>query len=111
MTAPLSVGRAPAARLSHRTRLGRRFRHPRGHDVAGSVRYRPGHIGTSRPRAGGRARKGQAMRDLPGKVAVVTGVASGIGLALCRRFGADGMRVMMADVEEAALAAAARGLA
>jgi NAD(P)-dependent dehydrogenase (short-subunit alcohol dehydrogenase family) len=51
------------------------------------------------------------MRELSGKVAVVTGAASGIGLALCRRFGADGMRVMMADVEEPALEAAARSLA
>jgi NAD(P)-dependent dehydrogenase (short-subunit alcohol dehydrogenase family) len=51
------------------------------------------------------------MQDLPGKVAVVTGAASGIGLALSRRLGADGMRVMMADVEEPALAAAARSLA
>jgi NAD(P)-dependent dehydrogenase (short-subunit alcohol dehydrogenase family) len=51
------------------------------------------------------------MRDLTGKVAVVTGAASGIGLALSRRLGADGMRVMMADVEEAALAAAVRTLA
>jgi NAD(P)-dependent dehydrogenase (short-subunit alcohol dehydrogenase family) len=51
------------------------------------------------------------MRDLAGKVAVVTGAASGIGLALSRRLGADGMRVMMADVEEPALAAAARSLA
>ena len=50
------------------------------------------------------------MRDLAGKVAVVTGAASGIGLAVCRRLGADGMRVMMADVEEPALAAAAAGL-
>jgi NAD(P)-dependent dehydrogenase (short-subunit alcohol dehydrogenase family) len=51
------------------------------------------------------------MRELSGKIAVVTGAASGIGLALCRRFGADGMRVMMADVEEPALDAAARSLA
>jgi len=51
------------------------------------------------------------MRDLAGKVAVITGAASGIGLALSRRLGADGMRVMMADVEEPALAAAARSLA
>jgi NAD(P)-dependent dehydrogenase (short-subunit alcohol dehydrogenase family) len=51
------------------------------------------------------------MRDLSGKVAVVTGAASGIGLALSRRLGADGMRVMMADVEEPALEAAARSLA
>ena len=51
------------------------------------------------------------MRDLSGKVAVVTGAASGIGHALSRRLGADGMRVMMADVEEPALEAAARSLA
>jgi NAD(P)-dependent dehydrogenase (short-subunit alcohol dehydrogenase family) len=51
------------------------------------------------------------MRDLAGKIAVVTGAASGIGLALSRRLGTDGMRVMMADVEEPALTAAARRLA
>jgi len=51
------------------------------------------------------------MRDLTGKVAVVTGAASGIGLAISRRLGADGMQVMMADVEEPALAAAAKDLA
>lgn len=51
------------------------------------------------------------MRDLAGKVAVVTGAASGIGLAVSRRLGADGMRVMMADIEEPALAAAADSLA
>ncbi|HEY2549262.1 MAG TPA: SDR family NAD(P)-dependent oxidoreductase [Streptosporangiaceae bacterium] len=50
------------------------------------------------------------MRDLAGKVAVITGAASGIGLALSRRLGADGMRVMMADIEEPALAAAAQSL-
>ncbi|HEX6519139.1 MAG TPA: SDR family NAD(P)-dependent oxidoreductase [Streptosporangiaceae bacterium] len=51
------------------------------------------------------------MRDLAGKVAVVTGAASGIGLALSRRLGADGMRVMMADVDEPMLASAAENLA
>ena len=51
------------------------------------------------------------MRDLAGRVAVVTGAASGIGLALSRRLGADGMRVMMADVEEPALEQAAADLA
>ncbi|HEY2240645.1 MAG TPA: SDR family NAD(P)-dependent oxidoreductase [Streptosporangiaceae bacterium] len=50
------------------------------------------------------------MRYLAGRVAVVTGAASGIGLAISRRLGADGMRVMMADIDEAALVAAAAGL-
>jgi NAD(P)-dependent dehydrogenase (short-subunit alcohol dehydrogenase family) len=43
------------------------------------------------------------MEELSGKVAVVTGGASGIGLALARAFLAEGMRVVVADVEEAAL--------
>src|SRR5258705_36026 len=43
----------------------------------------------------------------PGRVAVVTGAASGIGLGLSGRFAAEGMHVVMADVEEPALAKAA----
>ena len=46
----------------------------------------------------------------PGRVAVVTGGASGIGLGLAGRLAAEGMRVVLADVEEPALAAAAAGL-
>jgi NAD(P)-dependent dehydrogenase (short-subunit alcohol dehydrogenase family) len=46
-----------------------------------------------------------------GRVAVVTGAASGIGLGLCQRFAAEGMHVVMADVEEPALSEAAAGLA
>jgi NAD(P)-dependent dehydrogenase (short-subunit alcohol dehydrogenase family) len=42
-----------------------------------------------------------------GKVAVVTGAASGIGRALCTRFAAEGMAVAMADVEQGALDVAA----
>jgi NAD(P)-dependent dehydrogenase (short-subunit alcohol dehydrogenase family) len=42
-----------------------------------------------------------------GRVAVVTGAASGIGLALSERFAGAGMRVVMADVERTALDAAA----
>jgi NAD(P)-dependent dehydrogenase (short-subunit alcohol dehydrogenase family) len=44
-------------------------------------------------------------------VAVVTGAASGIGRALAARFAAEGMKVVLADVEPGALAAAARELA
>jgi NAD(P)-dependent dehydrogenase (short-subunit alcohol dehydrogenase family) len=43
----------------------------------------------------------------PGKVAVVTGAASGIGLALAERFGRAGMHVVLADVDESALGSAA----
>ena len=45
--------------------------------------------------------------DLDGKVAVVTGAASGIGLALCEAFALEGMRVAMADLDPAGLDAAA----
>ena len=43
------------------------------------------------------------MQDFEGKVAVVTGGASGIGLALARAFRGAGARVVIADVERAAL--------
>jgi NAD(P)-dependent dehydrogenase (short-subunit alcohol dehydrogenase family) len=44
---------------------------------------------------------------LAGRVAVVTGGGSGIGLATARRFAAEGARVVVADIDEAAGAAAA----
>ncbi len=43
------------------------------------------------------------MEELAGKTAVVTGGASGIGLALARAFLAEGMRVVIADIEKDAL--------
>ncbi len=42
-----------------------------------------------------------------GQVAVVTGAASGIGLALAERFATAGLNIVLADVEDDALAAAA----
>ncbi|NRQ34946.1 SDR family NAD(P)-dependent oxidoreductase [Nonomuraea sp. NN258] len=44
------------------------------------------------------------MRELSGKVAVVTGAASGIGRALATRFAAEGMSLMLADVDPGGLA-------
>jgi NAD(P)-dependent dehydrogenase (short-subunit alcohol dehydrogenase family) len=46
------------------------------------------------------------MRELAGKTGFVTGGASGIGLALGRAFAGAGMKVMLADIEGGALAAA-----
>jgi NAD(P)-dependent dehydrogenase (short-subunit alcohol dehydrogenase family) len=46
------------------------------------------------------------MEQLEGRVAVVTGAASGIGRALVDRFAQAGMKVVLADVEEEALAKA-----
>ena len=46
------------------------------------------------------------MQDFEGKVAVVTGAASGIGLGLATRLAQEGMKVVLADVEEPALNAA-----
>jgi NAD(P)-dependent dehydrogenase (short-subunit alcohol dehydrogenase family) len=43
------------------------------------------------------------MENLTGKVAVVTGAASGIGKAVALRAAAEGMRVVLADIEEAPL--------
>jgi NAD(P)-dependent dehydrogenase (short-subunit alcohol dehydrogenase family) len=43
------------------------------------------------------------MKDLAGKVAVVTGAASGIGRALAERFVGAGMKVVLADLERAPL--------
>ncbi len=49
-------------------------------------------------------------RRVQGKVAVVTGGASGIGLAVCRRFAAAGATVAIVDRDEARVQAAAREL-
>ena len=46
------------------------------------------------------------MEQLEGKVAVITGGASGMGLAFARRFAQEGMRLVLADVEVPALDAA-----
>jgi NAD(P)-dependent dehydrogenase (short-subunit alcohol dehydrogenase family) len=50
------------------------------------------------------------MQDLNGKVAFITGGASGIGLSMAEAFGREGMAVMLADIEEQALERAVAGL-
>jgi NAD(P)-dependent dehydrogenase (short-subunit alcohol dehydrogenase family) len=47
------------------------------------------------------------VQQLGGKVAVVTGAASGIGRALAEAFAGEGMRVVLADIEEGPLEEAA----
>ena len=46
------------------------------------------------------------MKEFKGKVAVITGAASGIGRGLAERCASEGMKVALADVEEASLAKA-----
>ena len=43
------------------------------------------------------------MKDLAGKVAFITGGASGLGLAMAQSFTGAGMKVAIADIEEEAL--------
>lgn len=50
------------------------------------------------------------MDDLGGRVAVVTGAASGIGQALAHRWVAEGMKVVLADIEPEPLRQAAAQL-
>src|SRR5205085_5434307 len=48
--------------------------------------------------------------ELRGKVAVVTGGASGIGRAMAERFAAEGMRLVLADIDDAVLGGAVKEL-
>src|SRR5271166_648156 len=50
------------------------------------------------------------MKVLAGKTAFVTGAASGIGLGIAGALAQAGVKVMLCDIEEAALAKAVEGL-
>ena len=51
------------------------------------------------------------MDDVTGKVAFITGGASGMGLAMARSFSAAGMKVVIADIEDGSLEAVANEFA
>lgn len=63
-----------------------------------------------RPVVGDGARRTH-VREVGGRVVVVTGGASGIGFALARSFAGDGARLVVADIDERALTLAAEQLA
>ena len=48
-------------------------------------------------------REEEEVKEFKGKVAVITGAASGIGRALAERCATEGMEVVLADVEDNAL--------
>jgi NAD(P)-dependent dehydrogenase (short-subunit alcohol dehydrogenase family) len=50
------------------------------------------------------------VKELAGKTAFVTGAASGIGLGIATAFAQAGAKVMLCDIEEAALSAALKQL-
>ena len=50
------------------------------------------------------------MRNFQGKVAVITGAASGLGRALAERSAREGMKVVLADIDEQGLAQAEKEL-
>ncbi len=50
------------------------------------------------------------MKELEGRVAVVTGAASGIGRGMAEAFAAEGMKVVLSDVEAGALESTAEAL-
>ena len=50
------------------------------------------------------------MKNLKGRVAVVTGAASGIGFAMAKHFAGEGMKLVMADIEQTTLASSLAAL-
>lgn len=72
----------------------------RGRDPCGG--YDPGRSGDDRT--------GARVEDFEGKVAVVTGAGSGIGRSLASAFAGQGMRLVLADIEQGALDAVAGDL-
>ncbi len=81
-----------------------------GGSEAGAARAQKRYEGRDAAGAGRQTAEGDEMDTLDGKTAVVTGGASGMGKAFCERFSRAGMKVVIADVEQAALDAAVSAL-
>src|SRR5436309_1491522 len=91
-----NLGRSPTVRSS---REGGAGEHELGRTDRPSGDRRGGPLAHRRLRAR-RRRHGLGMTGrLAGRVAVITGAASGIGAATARRFVAEGARVIVADVQ------------
>lgn len=88
------------------------WRRPRGRSLGMGWTDHPRRLRSGQgPLAGGATREaGGVVDDFDGKVAVVTGAASGIGRALAGAFAAEGMKVVLADVEAEPLERAASEL-
>src|SRR6266700_2907607 len=71
-----------------------------GSFTAGERRYSSGQLKMA----------GTHMKDLAGKTAFVTGAASGIGLGIATALAQSGVKVMLCDIEEAALKTALEDL-
>ena len=74
--------------------------------AAGEVPAQAGHAGQLRA-----TRHDGDMEQLQGRVGVVTGAASGIGKAVATALAAEGMKVVLSDIEQTALDAAVGELA
>src|SRR5262249_49453614 len=92
---PCGVLRTPHGKDRHRARSARRA--SRVWSIA-SLDVHPAAVGGTLIRL-----REDQMKDVNGKVAVVTGAASGIGRGMCEAFVQAGMRVVLADVEQKAL--------
>src|SRR5581483_10669184 len=104
------AGHVPAAGGAAHRPAGAQHAFP-GHARPAGIQPRRAHAAPAAfPSRGESARRVKMTLEIEGGVTVVTGAASGIGSGLVRKALALGMRVVLADVQERALAEFAAGL-